>query len=164
MPPLYSLEYIMSAGKKFNYGELIVPGLSALFALSYFIQTSDAPFVAMQWPYMVAILFAVLWCAVFIIFIIKRSSAEEEKKISIDKRQLVIFAAPVIYIFAMNYLGFAISSFIFLAILFRILGSKSWVRNILVAFIFAAVLYTALVVLMQMSFPELGLSIGSITL
>jgi multisubunit Na+/H+ antiporter MnhB subunit len=155
----------MSATKKFNLGEAIVPGLALIFAIAYFVQTSDAPLIAMKWPYMIALLVAFFWVAVVVFFIFKKNENEENaKSLSVDKKQIVIFAVPVLYIFAMNYLGFAIASLIFLTSLFRILGSTNWVKNIIIAFVITGVLFTALVVLMQMSFPEMGITIGSITI
>lgn len=155
----------MSATKKFNLGEAIVPGLALIFAVAYFVQTSDAPLIAMKWPYMIALLVAFFWVAVVVFFIFKKSESEENvKKLSVDKKQMVIFTVPVLYIFSMNYLGFAIASLIFLTGLFRILGSTNWVKNIIVALVITGVLFTALVVLMQMSFPSMGITIGSVTI
>jgi hypothetical protein len=62
----------------------------------------------------------------------------------------------------MPSLGFAISSLLFLTLLFRLLGGRSWLVNGLVALAMTAFLYVAMIVLMQMALPRL--EIGSILL
>ena len=44
-----------------NWGEAIVPGLGLLFAIAYFIQVTDASWVALQWPVLIAIVSGLLW-------------------------------------------------------------------------------------------------------
>lgn len=151
--------------KGFNIGEAIVPGIALIFAIAYFIQTNDAPLVAIRWPYIIAILVFILWLIVVKQFVFK---VEENKKNivilkNINKKPLVMLVLPVVYIFMMQYLGFALSSLLFLVTFFKILGSSSWVRNIIVALIVVGTLHFALNVLMQMSFPSLGINIGSVT-
>lgn len=155
----------MSVIKKFNLGEVIVPFLALIFAAAFFIQTSDAPLIAMKWVYMIALLAAFFWAAVVAFFVFSKNENKEDTEVfSVDKRQIVIFTVPLIYIFAMQYAGFALASLIFLTCLFRILGSSNWLKNIIIAFLITAVLFAALVVLMQMSFPSMGITIGSITI
>lgn len=148
--------------KKFNPGEAIIPGLTLAFGIAYFAQTRDASMVAMKWPYIIASLTGVLLLAVVALFLFK---VDEEKPKSKDSdtskaKILLMLVAPIIYIATMDYIGFGIGSFLFLAILFRILGSTSMVKNGLISISITAFLYISMIVLMKMSLPRL--IIGSI--
>jgi len=150
--------------KRINLQEAIVPGLALLFGIAYFVQTSDAPAVAIKWPYALAGLTLVFWLAVVGFYVLGRPGEGETQKNSLAdlKKPLFILVAPIIYIAVMPYIGFALSSLAFLTLLFRFLGGKSWWRNILVAFCITSFLYVAMVLLMQMALPRL--EIGSFLL
>lgn len=154
--------------KGFNPQESIVPGIALLFGIAYFVQTTDAPWIAIKWPYALAGLTAVFWLAVVGVYVFSRPAGPTDQKTSpaeklaTKKKPLIILIAPVIYIFSMQYIGFALSSLIFLSLLFRALDGRSWWRNILIAFGITAFLYVAMILLMQMALPRL--EIGSFIL
>lgn len=150
--------------KHFNPQEAIVPGITLLFGIAYFVQTTDAPWVAIKWSYALAGLTGVFWLAVTAVYVFSRSAKQDENLSSFTakKKPLIILVAPIIYIAIMPYIGFALSSLIFLSLLFRALGGKSWWRNILIAFCITAFLYVAMILLMQMALPRL--EIGSFLL
>ena len=148
--------------KRFNPEEAIIPAITLAFGVAYFVQTRDATLVAIKWPYIIAALTAVLWLAVVANFMFdKREQPPKIKLIDSDKgKVLLILIAPIIYVASMPYIGFGIGSLLFLTILFRILGSRSLITNVLVAFSVTAFLYLSMIVLMKMSLPRL--IIGSI--
>ena len=151
--------------KRFNLQEAIVPGITLLFAVAYFVQTTDASWVAIKWAYALAALTAVLWLGVVGVYVFSRSeksNSADEKKSGVKVKPFIILVAPILYITLMPYIGFALSSLLFLTLLFRCLDGRSWVRNILVAFTITAFLYVAMILLMQMSLPRL--EIGSFLL
>lgn len=150
--------------KRFNLEEAIIPGISLVFGIAYFVQTSDASWVAIKWPYALAALTAVLWLGVVAVYVFSRPVGDKtsERKMSGGFKPLIILAAPILYIVLMPYLGFALSSLLFLTLLFRSLGGRSWVRNFLIALTITAFLYVAMILLMQMSLPRL--EIGSFLL
>jgi len=150
--------------KRFDPYEAIVPGIALFFGVAYFFQTSDASWVAIKWPYALAALTGIFWLGIVAVYVFSHPSAREAKESpSIEKyKPLVILIAPLLYIAMMPFLGFALSSFLFLALLFRWLGGRSWLRNIAIAFSITAILYVAMIILMQMSLPRL--EIGSFLL
>lgn len=151
--------------KGFNLQEAIVPGISLLFGCAYFVQTNDAPWVAIQWPYALAGLTFFLWLGVVGRYVLRPTEGSDEASDSGPGsrwKPLVILIAPILYVGLMPSLGFAISSLLFLTLLFRLLGGRSWLVNGLVALAMTAFLYVAMIVLMQMALPRL--EIGSILL
>jgi len=151
--------------KRFNLEEAIVPGISLIFGIAYFVQTTDASWVAIKWAYALAILTAILWLGVVGVYVFSRSeksSTSEEKPTGVKVKPLIILVAPILYITLMPYIGFGLSSLLFLTLLFRCLDGRSWVRNILIAFTITAFLYVAMILLMQMALPRL--EIGSFLL
>lgn len=150
--------------KRFNAGEAIIPAISFAFGAAYFLQTRDGSMVALRWPYMIAGLAALLWVGVVAFYLF--DSRPKVDKVPIFWGELtkpaLILCAPIIYIATMPYLGFALGSLLFLMILFRILGSLSWIRNLLVALSITSFLYVSMVLLMKMALPRLA--IGSFLL
>ena len=148
--------------KRFNPGEAIIPFITFSFGVAYFIQTRDASLVAIKWPYIIAALTGAFWLAVVIRFLFDdREPVSKEKQASKDiSKMVLILIAPIVYVASMPYIGFGLGSFVFLTILFRILGGQSMIRNIMVAFFITAFLYVSMIVLMKMSLPRLV--IGSI--
>lgn len=150
--------------KRFNPQEAIVPGISLLFGIAYFVQTTDASWVAIKWPYALAVLAALLWLGVVAVYVFSKGENRGETKClpGLKLKPMLILVAPILYIVLMPYLGFALSSLLFLTLLFRSLDGRSWLRNATVAFIITAFLYVAMILLMQMSLPRL--EIGSFLL
>lgn len=142
-------------------GETIVPGLTLLFGLAYLVQTRDASATAMRWPYIIIVTMGVLWLAVVYLYVFSRS--ETKRTTSVDLRSLAMHGklviAPLVYLAVMPHLGFALSTFLFLQLLFRMLGSRSWGLNLLIALILTSVLQCGLISLLHMSLPRL--QIGS---
>lgn len=142
---------------RFNLGEAIIPGIALTFGVAYFIQTMDASLTAIKWPYIIAVLTGILWLFVVVYFVFNNpdNHTRVKNRSGDTKKIALILFAPIVYIASMSFLGFGVSSFIFLAVLFRLLGGVSWVRNSLISFTITAVLYVAMIVLMKMSLPRL---------
>ncbi|SDZ83148.1 Tripartite tricarboxylate transporter TctB family protein [Desulfuromusa kysingii] len=149
--------------KRFNPNEAIVPGISLLFGIAYFVQTADASWIAIKWAYGLGTLTGLFLLGIIFTYVFSIPVKKEKTDTPANKyKPLIILIAPLLYIATMPYLGFALSSFVFLTLLFRWLGGKSWSRNTIIAFTITAVLYVAMVLLMQMSLPRL--EIGSFIL
>ncbi|RJQ55120.1 MAG: tripartite tricarboxylate transporter TctB family protein [Desulfobacteraceae bacterium] len=147
--------------RKINLGEAVIPGLALVFVLAFFIQVRSAPAVALYWPVAVAAALGIFWVAVTARFVFPRSEAGDSAlmrgRAGITGRVVLIFLASVGYLAAVSRLGFTLSNFFFMLLLFRKLGGRSWLRDILVAVSIAGFLHLALVVLMQLSLPRLDL-------
>jgi len=143
--------------KTFIPGEAIVPGLTLLFGLAYLVQTRDAFATAMRWPYIIVAATGALWLAVVYLYVFARSETKHSARF--DLRPLavpgIMVIAPLVYLAVMPWIGFALSTFFFLPILFRMLGGRSWRQNLLIALVLTVVLQLGLVVLMHMSLPRL---------
>jgi hypothetical protein len=149
---------------KFPLGETLVPGLALLFVLAYLIQTKGASLTVMRWPYMILAITALLWLGVIGRYVLKGFTEENQEAFNL--RQLLIPAlmvvVPSLYLLAMPYLGFALSTLIFLLILFRLLGSCNGKVNFSIALIMTLALHFALIILLHMALPRL--EIGSFVL
>jgi len=149
---------------QFQIGETLIPGLALLFVLAFLIQTRGASMTVMRWPYMMLAITAIFWLGIVARYVF--FGAGEEQKPAFDPKQLLVPAlmivAPVIYLVAMPYLGFAVSTFLFLPTLFRLLGSRSWKANLVTALIMTVVLQLSMIMLLKMNLPRL--EIGSFIL
>ncbi len=151
-----------------NWGEATIPGVALLFAIAYFIQVMDAVWVALYWPVLIAVVLGLLWVMVVFSFIVSKGEEADRRQFSISwfwgkgQRVSLIFLASIGYLLAISYLGFSITNFCFMILIFRLLGSKKWTQNIVVALIITLFLHFALVVFMKMSLPQL--SIGKYTI
>ena len=145
---------------RINWGEAVIPILTLLFGLAFLLQTIDAPKVAIFWPAIVGSLTCVLWLAVVVKFVILKETISENGK-KVDAKQIVkdfkrpglVLFGSLGYLFALPWLGFTLSNFVFLLIIFRGLGSKKWLNNVLTALGIAIFLHISLIVIMQLSLP-----------
>lgn len=141
--------------KQVNWGETIVPAITLLFIAAYFYQTRDASAEVLRWPLAIAILTGIFWLGVLFFFLFAPPAAS--RRPFAPGKPLLILLAPILYILATTYLGFALASVLFLLIMFRCLGGISWWRNILVALTITGSLYFIMIGLMEMSLPRLDL-------
>lgn len=149
--------------KRINWGETVIPALSLLFGIAYFLQTSDAPKIAIYWPVIIAGLVVILWLSVLIKYVFVAEKPPERPKLRLSKinnasrRPLLILIGPMGYLLFLPWLGFSLSNFCFMLIIFRGLGSRKWLQNLLVAIGITLFLHFALIVFMGLSFPRLSL-------
>lgn len=149
--------------KTINWGEAIVPGLGLLFAIAYFIQITDASWVAIYWPVLIAIILGILWLMTLFSFVLSKDEQADRRHFSISwlsgkgQKVSLVFSASIGYLLAICYLGFSITNFCFMILIFRCLGSKKWVQNIVVALVITLFLHLALVVFLKMSLPQLSI-------
>lgn len=149
---------------RINWGEAVIPILTLLFGGAFLLQTLDAPRVAIFWPAIIGSLTCVLWLAVVVKFVVSKETVSENGK-KLDAKQIVSdFKRPGLvllgsfgYLFALPWLGFTLSNFVFMLIIFRGLGSTKWLNNVLIALGIAIFLHIALIVIMQLSLPRLDL-------
>lgn len=140
--------------RRLNFGELIIPGIALLFGILYLVQTTDAPAVAIKWPYAVIGITTAFWLVVVARNIFTRGATPMESSVNLS-RPIMMIVAPVGYLTVLPYLGFSISSFVFLTMLFRLLGGKSWRSNVMIAFLMSLFLHLMLITFLNMSLPRL---------
>ena len=144
-----------------NWGETVVPGIGLLFAIAYFIQVTDASWVAIYWPVLIAGVLGVLWLVIVFSFILPQAEQADRKRFSLSwlwgegRKVSIIFLASIAYLLVLPYFGFSLNNFCFMILIFRSLGSKKWIQNIVVALVITLFLHFGLVVFMKMSLPRL---------
>ena len=147
---------------------MVVPGIALLFAVAYFVQTRGAPSVAIYWPVITAVGLGILWGVILLKYVLpKKTSASSDLPVREDffkaiERPGLILGASIVYLMVVPLLGFTMSNFVFMLLLFRGLGSRRWVKNIQVAIGIAAFLHLALITFMKLTLPQLNLVIFSI--
>jgi putative tricarboxylic transport membrane protein len=67
---------------------------------------------------------------------------------------LLSILALVIYVFTLPWLGYLLSTFIFLAILFKIAGFRKWIFILPIAFIASSATYTLFYYWLSVRFPK----------
>lgn len=155
--------------RRIDWGEAVVPGLVLVFGLAYFFQTRDASWAVLYWPLIVAVLTGILLLGVVFKFVIIRVEEKQEEagpgfkaRLLGSKKSGLIFLGSVGYVCAVPFIGFSLSNFIFMQVIFRGLGSKKWIMNILTALGLTVFLHVVLIVLMKLSLPQL--MIGPLTI
>ncbi len=152
--------------KSIQWGECVIPLIALLFAISYFVQTRDAPMVALYWPIIIAAVTGALWVALIVKFVVAESREGEDRErppmgfsdlAAHSQRPAMVLLFSVAYLAAVPRLGFSLSNFLFLLVLFRALGSRRWLKNVAVALCIAGFLHVALIFFMKLSVPQLHL-------
>ncbi len=141
--------------RRINLGELIVPGIALVFGILYLVQTTDAPAVAIRWPYAVIGITTVFWLAVVARNTFTRGATSPAKGSVNLSRPVMMIVMPVGYLMALPFLGFSVSSCLFLTVLFRLLGGISWRSNVIIAFLMSFFLHIMLITFLDMSLPRL---------
>jgi hypothetical protein len=167
MAPVSANEEIQPAMRKksINWGESIVPLLALAFGAAYFFQTRDAPIVALYWPIIIGIVAGSLWIAVVVKFAFFKKDVTRQTRgnlsdiIAKSHRTAIVLVCSAGYLIAVPWLGFSLSNFIFMLVLFRCLGSQRWLQNCAVALGIAVFLHVALITFMKLSLPQLNLGI-----
>lgn len=141
-----------------------IPGLALLFALAFLYQTRDASMTVMRWPFMMLTITGILWLGVVGRYVFFDGDKERTPLPRLSQYLLpaLMVVVPVLYLVLMPYLGFAVSTFLFLPTMFRLLGSRSWKANLVIAVVLTVVLQLAMIVLLHMELPRL--EIGSFVL
>ena len=144
--------------KQLKLEEAVIPGIALLFAAAYFIQTTDGPAEVMRWPIVTAVVSLIFVVAILAKFLFSASSDGTGKSsFSVPQKSMLILVGPLLYTISMPYIGFALSSVLFLNLMFRILGSTSWGKNIAISLLLSGGLYFVMVSLMEMDLPRLNL-------
>lgn len=146
-----------------NWGEAVVPGIGLLFGIAYFLQVTDASWVALYWPVLIAAISGFLWLVIVLSFVVSKGEQVRRDRFSISgirekgRKVSLIFLASIGYLLVIPYLGFSLTNFCFMILVFRCLGSRKWAQNLVVALVITVFLHFALIVFMKMSLPQLSI-------
>lgn len=148
--------------RRFDAGEAVVPGLALVFALAFFLQTTDAPAKTMVWPFITAAICLVLWLPIVITYVWRRGGGDRPRPKAgglrvRGARPALVLSAVVGYLLVLPWLGFTLDNFVFMLALSRGLGGRRWGVNLAVAAGLALFLHLALVVFLQLEVPRLHL-------
>ena len=147
--------------RRIDWGEAIIPGIALFFGIAYFIQVRGGPWVAIYWPVVLLIIVCPLWLMVVFSFVFPKREPVERRPFSFSsfwergRKVAIVFFASIGYLVVIPYLGFSITNFCFLISIFRILGSRKWSQNIVIALIIVLALHVGLIVLMRLRLPQL---------
>lgn len=154
-------------GRRFgiDWGEAIVPGIALVFGVAFFLQTTDAPLDALFWPLITAAAVLAFWLFTVKAFVFRHPSRQTDRPAwpatpspafgRSAGRVVLILTASVAYLLLIPHLGFSVTNFVFMVAVFRGLGSRRWVLNLVVAAGIALFLHLALVALMKLELPQL---------
>ena len=152
-----------------DWEQAIVPAITLAFGAAFFFQTTDAPLDALFWPLATAGTVLAFWLAIVRKFVLVRRrevsappAAAAAPPARTIRRIALILSASVGYLLVIAHLGFTLTNFAFMLVVFRGLGSRRWAQNLAVAAGIALFLHVALVVLMKQELPRLA--IGGLTL
>jgi hypothetical protein len=149
--------------KTINWGEAVVPGIGLLFGIAYFLQVTDASWVALYWPVLIAAISGFLWLVIVLSFVFSKGEQVRRDRFSLSwiwekgRKVSLIFLASIGYLLVIPYLGFSLTNFCFMILVFRSLGSRKWAQNLVVALVITVFLHVALIVFMKMSLPQLSI-------
>jgi hypothetical protein len=149
--------------KTINWGEAVVPGVGLLFGIAYFLQVTDASWVALYWPVLIAAISGILWLMIVLSFVVSKGEQVQRDRFSLSwvrekgRKVSLIFLASIGYLVVIPYLGFSLTNFCFMILVFRCLGSRKWAQNLVVALVITVFLHFALIVFMKMSLPQLSI-------
>lgn len=142
-------------------GQAVVPAIAIIFAISYFIQTAEAPGGTLIWPAAMAVLAGVLLLIILVQLFFQKPEPQKPSLSSLKwdtvLKPLMILMGPILYVALLSVLGFTAANLLFLCLMFRALGGIRWLQNFLVAFIIALFLHLTLIVFMKLTLPRLVL-------
>jgi hypothetical protein len=146
-----------------NWGEALVPGIGLLFGIAYFLQVTDASWVALYWPVLIAAISGLLWFVIVFSFVFSKGEQVRRDRVLLSwvrekgRKVSLIFLTSIGYLVVIPYLGFSLTNFCFMILVFRCLGSRKWAQNLVVALVITVFLHFALIVFMKMSLPQLSI-------
>jgi hypothetical protein len=146
-----------------HWGEALVPGIGLLFGIAYFLQVTDASWVALYWPVLIAAISGLLWFVIVFSFVFSKGEQVRRDRVLLSwirekgRKVSLIFLASIGYLVVIPYLGFSLTNFCFMILVFRCLGSRKWAQNLVVALVITVFLHFALIVFMKMSLPQLSI-------
>ena len=151
-------------GKTSIGADLIIPVAAILFTLYYFSTIIDSPWTAQVSAFFVGSVLLAL-CVLFVVGValrVKRGDADLHAGVlvspsDIARKRLALFGLTLAYIFCIDWLGFTITTFLFLSLGMLLLSGRDR-RNKRFALILSGVLavggYLVFVVAFQRRFPE----------
>lgn len=154
--------------RRICWSETIVPGIALLFVIAYFAQTRDAPAIAIYWPVITAVGGGLLWLTILLKYILlkkdtsPRNLSLEEVVTNEMRRPGIVLVSSMAYLIALPRLGFSLSNFVFMMLLFRGLGSLQWSKNFKVAIGITVFLHLALIMFMKLTLPQFNFGYFSI--
>jgi len=165
-----------SVGKRKDYPqgirreELFVPILVVISSISYISQVWGEPRVVILWPYIVMVLLLACTALVVLEGLTGGWRQESQKDISDagifawlrkSVKPLVITGTTIIYLGAIDHLGFTLSNFLYLMALLWALGTRRALVITGISLVIAAILHVVMINFLQMPVPRFPLPFTS---
>ena len=150
--------------RRIRWEELLVPFLSIFFSLIYLVQVWRETRVVGLWPYInIAML---IGCSALIVLKDRMEGrGQEDRKegtfvgilpwMKTAVKPLLISGATIIYLAAVDYLGFTLSNFLYLVILIWLLGTRQVWMLFGLSLLISVILHLVLIDFLQMPVPRL---------
>ena len=112
--------------------------------------------------YVLFISVAVMLTALVYVFLTYKKVPRRTTSVNLDKAQapwmstnvICVVSAFAIYAYLIQWIGYVVPTIIFLLVEFRLLGVKSWKRNIVLTAIVVAIFYVVFIKYCEMVFPR----------
>ncbi len=144
--------------KKIKAEDFFLPLLIIFFSLVYLGQVWGEPKVVILWPYIVITL--LLSCSILIVIIAAKKNTENQNffsKLGLKRamKPLLLSGTTVIYLIGINYLGFSLTNFFYLILLFWSLGTKQFWTVVGLSLLISIILHIIIVEFLQMPVPRI---------
>jgi hypothetical protein len=140
--------------KNVDKGELIVPGLMGAFILAYHFQVRTVPSEVLLWPYIVTAALVVMLSVV--LYQVLKKQGQTRKKTALKKPAALLLLTAG-YLVSMKFIGYTVSSFLFLLGTMVYLGAGRKMAFI-VSVSIAAILHVVMISFMDLTLPRLVMS------
>lgn len=150
----------MSRRRTIDWEELIVPGIIVFYIIVYILlYIMKLPEVAIRWPKILIVTIGFLliigFKQIFMISNDKHNTLNLLTIISQERKEIVLLAVLVLYIWLLPKIGFSLSTGLQIAVLSRYLGTKKWYKVIEYAFAGALFFHLVFIRALQMPLPML---------
>jgi len=156
--------------KMIRWEEFVTPLVGVLFSMSYLYQVWGQPRIVVLWPYtvMALLLLSIVW--VVVNGLAGRWRLENEKDTDgkgasawtrIWAKPLIIAGTTITYLAAIAHLGFTLSNFLYLSVLFWALGSRRVWEIAGLSLLLTFILHLVMINIFQMPIPRLSLPFTS---
>lgn len=131
-----------------------IPIITALLCVVYITATRKMDWIVIRYPYVIIAIIALLWICIMIDEL-RLTTSSTQKKEEVSIKQFVSLAAPaLLYLVAIDILGYFTSTLLFIGSLMFLLGNRNIKQIILITCLFVGLQYLFFGILLNLPIPE----------